>query len=257
MNGRFLDLTVKTRESEAALEPHVRRVFARAAPPGQGRRRACASRRTTPAAAGGARRRGAPRGSPGAARRLSRRSIRSTQRLTARDILAVPQVVTVESADGRVRARRRSPPSRPWRETRPRALVAMREAEGAGHRRRPLAADRFPPRGRRRSSRAGGTRSRRKLAATLQERVRNALRRRRPRSRPARAGGGSGRGPRGRGRGAAAPARPPRPVRRPPRETAARPSARGSTSSRRRSCGSSTPSAPRAATWPRRARCSR
>ena len=50
VNGRFLDLTVKTKESEISLEPHVRRVFS-----GELHRGkvdvAVRLRRTTPAAA--------------------------------------------------------------------------------------------------------------------------------------------------------------------------------------------------------------
>ena len=169
VNGRFLDLTVKTKESEISLEPHVRRVFS-----GELHRGkvdvAVRLRRTTPATS-------EVRVDEGLLEALLARlsglaeKYPIDQRLTARDILAVPQVVTVESAEdafgpdevAAVEALARDAAG---------ALVAMREAEGSA-----IAADLQPRidflRGK--ATLLEGRRAdiARQLAATIQERVRN------------------------------------------------------------------------------------
>ena len=170
VNGRFLDLTVKTKESEIALEPHVRRVFS-----GELHRGkvdvAVRLRRTTPAAAD------VRVDEPLLEALLDRLKGLAAKypiepRLTAHDVLTVPQVVLVETEGSddvfgpdevaAVEALAREAAE---------ALVAMREAEGAA-----IAAD-LAPRIEFLRNKASLLESRRadiarQLAATIQERVR-------------------------------------------------------------------------------------
>ena len=169
VNGRFLDLTVKTKESEISLEPHVRRVFS-----GELHRGkvdvAVRLRRTTPATA-------EVRVDEGLLEALLARlsalaeKYPIDQRLTARDILAVPQVVTVESAEDAFGPEEVAAVEALARDAAG-ALVAMREAEGSA-----IVADLQPRidflRGK--ASLLEGRRAdiARQLAATIQERVRS------------------------------------------------------------------------------------
>jgi uncharacterized protein (TIGR00255 family) len=169
VNGRFLDLTVKTKESEIALEPHVRRVFGRELHRGKVDV-AVRLRRTTPAVAD-------VRVDEGLLEALLARLASLAQkypieaRLTARDILAVPQIVTVESSEDSFGPDEIAAVETLARES-ARALVAMREAEGAA-----IVAD-LAPRIEFIRGKAGILEGRRadiarQLAATIQERVRS------------------------------------------------------------------------------------
>jgi uncharacterized protein (TIGR00255 family) len=127
VNGRFLDLTVKTKESEIALEPHVRKVFAGDLHRGKVDV-ALRLRRTTPATT-------EVRVDEGLLEALLARLSGLSQkypiegRLTARDLLTVPQVVTVESPEDAFGPEDVAAVEALAREA-ARALVAMREAEG-------------------------------------------------------------------------------------------------------------------------------
>ncbi len=169
VNGRFLDLTVKTKESEIVLEPHVRRVFGRELHRGKVDV-AVRLRRLTPAAAD-------VRVDEGLLEALLARLSALAQkypieaRLTARDVLAVPQVVTVESSEDSFGPEEIAAVEGLAREA-ARALVAMREAEGAA-----IVADLGPRiefiRGK--ATLLEGRRAdiARQLATTIQERVRS------------------------------------------------------------------------------------
>ena len=168
VNGRFLDLTVKTKDSEIALEPHVRRVFGRELHRGKVDV-AVRLRRTTPAAADVRVDEGLLEALLARLSDLSRR-YPVEARLTAHDILAVPQVVTIESSEDAFGPEELSAVERLATEA-AEALVAMREAEGAA-----ILADLQPRieflRGK--TSVLDGRRAElaRQLAATIQERVR-------------------------------------------------------------------------------------
>src|SRR5262245_25863824 len=170
VNGRFLDLTVKTKESEIVLEPHVRRVFGRQLHRGKVDV-AVRLRRTTPAAAD------VRVDEPLLEALLDRLKVLAAKypiepRLTAHDVLTVPQVVLVENESSEDAF---GPDEVAAIETLARdaatALVAMREAEGAA-----IAADLAPRIEflRSKASLLEGRRAdiARQLAATIQERVR-------------------------------------------------------------------------------------
>jgi uncharacterized protein (TIGR00255 family) len=168
VNGRFLDLTVKTKESEFALEPHVRRVFGRELHRGKVDV-AVRLRRTTAGAAD------VRVDEPLLEALLARLTTLAGKypidpRLTARDVLTAPQVVTVESSEDAFGPDEVAAVEALAREA-ARALVAMREAEGAA-----IAAD-LAPRIELLRSKAAILEGRRadiarQLAATIQERVR-------------------------------------------------------------------------------------
>ena len=168
VNGRFLDLTVKTKESEIALEPHVRRVFGRELHRGKVDV-AVRLRRTTPAVADVRVDEGLLQALLERLNALSRKyPIES--RLTARDVLAVPQVVTVESSEDAFGPDEVAAVESLAREAAA-ALVAMREAEGAA-----IVADLLPRveflRGKTAALEGRRADIARQLAATIQERVR-------------------------------------------------------------------------------------
>jgi uncharacterized protein (TIGR00255 family) len=168
VNGRFLDVTVKTRESEVVLEPSVRKVFARELHRGKVDV-ALRLKRTTPAGA-------EIRVDEGLLETLlSRMSALAEKyplegRLAARDVLMVPQVVTVESAEDAFAPEEVAAVEALAQEA-ARALVAMRESEGAA-----IAADLAPRVDflRRKAILLEGRRAEiaRNLSAALQERVR-------------------------------------------------------------------------------------
>jgi uncharacterized protein (TIGR00255 family) len=168
VNSRYLDLTVKTRENEIPLEPPLRRVFSRHL----------------------------HRGKVEVALRLKRLSAGSQEvsidealleallsglralsdrypieaKLSMRDILAIPQLLTIESATEAFSAEEIGALEKLADEA-AKALVAMRESEGAG-----IAAE-ISPRIATLRAKASGLEARRdeiarSLAATLRERVR-------------------------------------------------------------------------------------
>lgn len=168
VNGRFLDLTVKTRETEAALEPVVRRVFGRELHRGKVD---VAVRLRRGAASGGEVR--VDEGLlEGLLSRMSELSRKYTLEggLSARDILAVPGIVTVEASDDAFAPQEIAAVEGLAGEC-VRTLVAMRESEGAA-----ISADLSPRVAVLRAKAAvlGGRREEiaRNLAATLRERVR-------------------------------------------------------------------------------------
>lgn len=136
VNGRFLDLTVKTKESEIALEPSVRKVFGRDLHRGKVDV-AVRLKRTTPAAT-------EIRVDEGLVEALiSRFAILAGKypiegRLTARDLLAIPQVVSMDGADEAFSPEEVAAIEGLAGEA-SRALVTMRESEGAA-----IAADLSP-----------------------------------------------------------------------------------------------------------------
>jgi uncharacterized protein (TIGR00255 family) len=128
VNSRFLDLTIKARETEAALEPVLRRVFGRHLQRGKVEV-ALRLRRTTPAEAEIAVDEGLLRAL------LARLAILAEKypidaRLSVRDVLAVPQAVTVESPTVTLTPDELAAIEALAGEA-AEALVAMREAEGA------------------------------------------------------------------------------------------------------------------------------
>ena len=168
VNGRFLDLTVKTKDSEASLEPHVRKVFSRDLHRGKVDV-ALRLKRTAPAAA-------EVRVDEGLLEALLARLAGLSGkypiegRLTARDLLAVPQVLTVESAEEAFSAEDVAAVEALATEA-VRSLIAMREAEG-----RAIGAD-LSARIEFLRNKTGLLETRRadiarQLAATIQERVR-------------------------------------------------------------------------------------
>jgi uncharacterized protein (TIGR00255 family) len=168
VNGRFLDLTVKTKESEIALEPHVRRVFGRELHRGKVDV-AVRLRRTTPAAAD-------VRVDEGLLQALLERLTALSRkypiesRLTAHDVLVAPQVVTIESSEDAFGPEEVAAVEGLAREAAA-ALVAMREAEGAA-----IVEDLLPRidflRGKAAVLEGRRADIARQLAATIQERVR-------------------------------------------------------------------------------------
>jgi uncharacterized protein (TIGR00255 family) len=168
VNGRFLDLTVKTKESEASLEPNVRKIFARDLHRGKVDV-ALRLKRTSPAPA-------EVRVDEGLLEALLARIAGLSARypiegrLTARDLLAVPQVLTVESAEEAFAPEDVAAVEALAAEA-VRALIAMRETEG-----RALGADLAARieflRNKTSLLETRRTDIARQLAATIQERVR-------------------------------------------------------------------------------------
>lgn len=170
VNSRYLDLTVKTRESEAALEPTLRRVFGRYVHRGKVEV-ALRLRRN-----GGSQEVAIDEALLEALlsrlRGLSGRFPIEAS-VSLRDLLAVPQLMTIESGSEDF-----SPEEiaalEALAEEAARALVAMREVEGAG-----IAAEIAPRIGILREKAAGLEARReeigRNLAATLRDRVRALL----------------------------------------------------------------------------------
>ena len=168
VNSRYLDLTVKTRESEAALEQPLRRVFARHLHRGKVEV-VLRLKRTT--AAG----QEITIDEPLLEALLSRLRALSERypieaKLAFRDVLAVPQLLTVDGGTDSFSAEEIGALERLAEEA-ARSLVAMREAEGAG-----IAAE-LAPRIASLRSKAASLGSRREeigrnLAATLRERIR-------------------------------------------------------------------------------------
>jgi uncharacterized protein (TIGR00255 family) len=168
VNSRYLDLMVKTRESEVALEPPLRRVFSRHLHRGKVE----VALRLKRTSAGSQE---VSIDEPLLEALLSRlRSLSDRYpieaRLSIRDILAIPQLLTIEGGPdtftaGEVGA------LEGLAEEAARALVAMREAEGAG-----IAAEIAPRIASLRQKTASLEARReeigRNLAATLRERVR-------------------------------------------------------------------------------------
>ena len=168
VNGRFLDLTVKTRESEVALEPAVRRVFGRELHRGKVDVAVRLKRNTSSGAE--------IRVDEGLLEGLLSRMAELSQkypiegRLAARDLLAVPQIVTIETPEDAFLAEEVAAVEALARSA-ARSLVAMRESEGAA-----ISAD-LSPRVALLRAKAAVLGSRREeiarnLAATLRERVR-------------------------------------------------------------------------------------
>jgi uncharacterized protein (TIGR00255 family) len=128
VNSRFLDLTVKTRESEMELEPLLRRVFARRLTRGKVEvhlrlRKVAASQPLVQVDEGLLQ------------ALLARLATLSAKypidgRLSVRDLLAIPEVVTVEAQSEPFSAAEAAAVEALADEA-ARALVAMREAEGA------------------------------------------------------------------------------------------------------------------------------
>lgn len=167
VNSRHLDLTVKTRESDLALEPALRRVFGRHVHRGKVEV-ALRLKRTA----------GAQDVSvdeallEGFLSRLQGLSGRYPidPALSVRDLLAVPQLLTFETG-GEEFSAEETAALEGLAEEAARALVAMRETEGAG-----IAAE-IAPRIAALREKAAGLEARREeigrnLAATLRERVR-------------------------------------------------------------------------------------
>lgn len=167
VNSRHLDLTVKTRESDLALEPALRRVFGRHVHRGKVEV-ALRLKRTA----------GAQDVSvdeallEGLLSRLQGLSGRYPidPALSVRDLLAVPQLLTFETG-GEEFSAEETAALEGLAEEAARALVAMRETEGAG-----IAAE-IAPRIAALREKAAGLEARREeigrnLAATLRERVR-------------------------------------------------------------------------------------
>lgn len=168
VNSRFLDLTIKTKEAEAALEPSLRRVFARRVHRGKVE----VSLRL--------KRTGAPEDvavsvdEPLLDALLSRVELLSKRypierSLSLRDLLAIPQAVIVETGTDSFTPEETAAVEA-LAEQAAAALLAMRDHEGAA-----IAADLAPriERIRRRSESLAGRREEivRNLAATLRERV--------------------------------------------------------------------------------------
>ncbi len=167
VNSRYLDLTVKTRESEVALEPTLRRVFGRHVHRGKVEV-ALRLKRT-----------GGPQevsidealldGLLSKLRGLSGKYPIDSS-LSVRDLLAVPQLMTIESGSEDF-SPEETAALEALADQAARALVAMREVEGAG-----IAAE-ISPRIALLREKADGLEARREeigrnLVATLRERVR-------------------------------------------------------------------------------------
>jgi uncharacterized protein (TIGR00255 family) len=169
VNHRFLDLSVKARETEAALEPVVRRALARHVSRGKVEA-SLRVKRVTAAGHAVVVDEGLLEALLGRFEALSRKySLQG--RLEVRDLLAVPQLVTVDSGIESFTEEETSALEALADEA-ARALVTMREAEGALIR-SDLAARVADLRGK---ARQLGTRREeitRRLAETLRERVRS------------------------------------------------------------------------------------
>jgi uncharacterized protein (TIGR00255 family) len=168
VNSRFLDLTVKTKETEAALEPALRRTFARRLHRGKVEV-SLRMRRTSPSNVE------ITVDEALLEALLSRLSALSERypidgRLSVRDLLTIPQAVVVEAASETFTPEEAAAVEALADEAAS-ALIAMRTAEGAA-----IAADLAPRIGllRRKTADLAGRREEiaRNLAATLRERVR-------------------------------------------------------------------------------------
>lgn len=169
VNSRFLDLTVKTRESEAALEPVLRRVFGKHLQRGKVEV-ALRMRRTTPTQTEVSVDEGLLQSLLARLAGLAER-YPIDARLSARDVLLIPQAVTVESPSSTFTPEEVAAVEDLAAQA-ARDLVAMREAEGAS-----IRADLSPRIGvlRRKASVLESRREEiaRSLAATLTARVRS------------------------------------------------------------------------------------
>jgi uncharacterized protein (TIGR00255 family) len=170
VNSRYLDLTIKTRESELALEPALRRVFGRHVHRGKVEV-ALRLRRT-----GGAQEvtidEALLEGLLSRLRALSSRYPVDPS-FSIRDLVSVPQLVTIDSG-GEEFSAEETAALEALAEEAARGLVAMREAEGAG-----IAAE-LSPRIATLRQKAVGLEARREeiarnLAATLRDRVKALL----------------------------------------------------------------------------------
>ena len=168
VNGRFLDLTIKVKDAEAALEPALRRVFTRQLH--RGKVEVSLRLRRT----GSANDVVVTVDEPLLDALLSRVEILSQRypidrSLSLRDLLAVPQAVVVETGGETFTAEETAAVER-LAEQAVSALLAMRDHEGAA-----IVADLAPriERLRRRTDALAGRREEivRNLAATLRERV--------------------------------------------------------------------------------------
>jgi uncharacterized protein (TIGR00255 family) len=168
VNSRFLDLTIKARETEVALEPALRRVFGRYVQRGKVEV-ALRLRRTTPGEAEIAVDEGLLRALLARLAILAQKYPIET-RLSVRDMLAIPQAVTVETSTVAF-APDELAAIEALAEEAARGLVAMREAEGAA-----IQADLSPRIAflRQKTAVLGSRREEiaRNLAATLLERIR-------------------------------------------------------------------------------------
>ncbi len=169
VNSRFLDLSVKTRESEAVLEPALRRVFGKHLQRGKvevGLR----LRRTTPAQTEVSVDESLLQALLARLAALAEK-FPIDARLSARDVLLIPQAVTVESSASTFTPDEIAAVENLAAEA-ARALVAMRESEGAA-----IRADLAPRIDllRRKASVLEGRREEiaRNLAATITARVRS------------------------------------------------------------------------------------
>lgn len=168
VNSRFLDLTIKARESEAALEPVLRRIFGHHLHRGKVEV-ALRLKRSGP----GDQEIGVDEGLLQAM--LSKLAALAEKypiegRLSARDILAIPQILTVEAATQTFSPEETAAVGTLAEEAAA-ALVAMRVGEGAA------IADELAPRIAFLRQKASGLEARREeivrnLAATLRERIR-------------------------------------------------------------------------------------
>jgi uncharacterized protein (TIGR00255 family) len=170
VNSRHLDLTVKTRESELVLEPPLRRVFARHVH--RGKVEVALRMKRTGGAQEVAIDEALLEGLLARLRGLSGR-YPIDPALSVRDLLAVPQLLTVENG-GEEFSAEETGALEALADQAARALVAMREAEGAG-----IAAE-ISPRIAALRRKAAGLESRREeigrnLAATLRDRVKSLL----------------------------------------------------------------------------------
>jgi uncharacterized protein (TIGR00255 family) len=168
VNSRFLDLTVKTRETEASLEPPLRRIFSRRLHRGKVEV-SLRLKRTSPSDVEITVDEGLLQALLSRLGALAER-YPIEGRLSVRDLLTIPQAVVVETASETF-----SPEEvaavEALAEEAAAALIAMRAAEGAA-----IAADLAPRIGLLRRKAAGLAERReeiaRNLAATLRERVR-------------------------------------------------------------------------------------
>jgi uncharacterized protein (TIGR00255 family) len=167
VNSRHLDLTVKTRETELVLEPALRRVFGRHVH--RGKVEVALRLKRTAGVQDIAIDEALLEGLLSRLRHLSGR-YPIDPGLSVRDLLAVPQLLTIENG-GEEFSAEETAALEALAEQAARALVAMREIEGAG-----IAAE-IAPRIAALREKAAGLEARREeigrnLAATLRERVR-------------------------------------------------------------------------------------
>jgi uncharacterized protein (TIGR00255 family) len=167
VNSRHLDLTVKTRESDLALEPALRRVFGRHVH--RGKVEVALRLKRTAGAQDVAVDEALLEGLLSRLQGLSGR-YPIDPALSVRDLLAVPQLLTFENG-GEEFSAEETAALEALAEEAARSLVAMRETEGAG-----IAAE-IAPRIAALREKAAGLEARREeigrnLAATLRERVR-------------------------------------------------------------------------------------